>query len=175
MKNEHHRSVWILSLILLAGCVTGPRGFPPAGSANFDRVDDRLFRGAQPHTLGLENLQKLGIRTIINLRMTNDCWAAEADQAKALGLTYIAVPMHGWRRPQMQTVERILTLIDESPGPVVLHCQHGCDRTGVIVACYRIRHGWTAEAALREAKMFGMSPWEVRMKSFIKDFGRKGK
>ena len=52
-----------------------------------------------------------------------------------------------------------------------IHCLHGCDRTGTIIACYRIQHdGWTSEQALREADQYGMSQWEVGMRNYIKDF-----
>ncbi|QYM78746.1 hypothetical protein K0B96_15800 [Horticoccus luteus] len=52
-----------------------------------------------------------------------------------------------------------------------IHCQHGADRTGTIIACYRIRHdGWTADAALAEAKRYGMSEWEFGMKDFVRHF-----
>lgn len=163
-------AVLLLSLLLLAGCATGPRGFPPVGIGNFERVDEHLFRGAQPNSLGLEGLRKAGIRTVINLRMPDDTWAAEADQVRAMGMTYVQIPMHGWHRPDLKTVQSILDRIEQTDGPVYVHCQHGCDRTGTIVACYRIRHGWSNAAALREAEMFGMSRMELGMKSFVRDF-----
>jgi tyrosine-protein phosphatase SIW14 len=65
----------------------------------------------------------------------------------------------------------VLALIETAPAPVFIHCKHGCDRTGTIIACHRLRHDrWTATAALREAKAYGMSAWVFGMKRFIKDF-----
>ena len=67
----------------------------------------------------------------------------------------------------------VLALIDASPGPVFIHCQHGCDRTGTIVACYRMKHDqWTFEKAIAEANHYGLSMFERGMKRFIQDFGK---
>jgi protein tyrosine/serine phosphatase len=61
--------------------------------------------------------------------------------------------------------------MDSLPKPVFIHCQHGCDRTGTIIACYRIKHEqWTRENAWQEAVRYGISRFERGMKSFVKDF-----
>ena len=167
---------WSASLLVLlfivTGCATGSRGFPPVeGIANFDEVNQHLYRGAQPNRLGLQHLHKLGIRTIINLRATNDAWMAERDEAGVQGMAYFNVPMGAFLRPRMETVSTVLSIIEKSPSPVFVHCQHGCDRTGTIIACYRIKHeGWKSSKALNEARIFGMSRWEFWMKSFVNDF-----
>jgi protein tyrosine/serine phosphatase len=164
---------WFFALFfLVTGCATGWRGFPPVeGVANFDEVNHHLYRGAQPNKLGLEHLHKLGVRTIINLRSTNDAWIAERDEAGAQGMSYFQVPMSGFRRPKMETVSMVLSIIEKSPSPVFVHCQYGCDRTGTIIACYRIKHeGWKSGKALNEARIFGMFWWQLRMKNFIRDF-----
>ena len=170
----------LLSLALLfciAGCATGPRGFPPTeGIANLDRVNDGLYRGAQPNDLGLKSLSRLGIKTIVNLRMTNDVWVAEAAEASTNGITYTHVPMRGFGRPTDEQVTKVLSIIETSSSPVFIHCQHGCDRTGTIIACYRIKHdGWTSQQALSEASLYGMSNWEIGMKNYVREFEKTHK
>lgn len=164
-------------LLVCTGCVTGSRGFPPVeGIANFDQVNPHLYRGAQPNRLGLQHLRKLGVRTIINLRGTNDAWMAEADEAATQGMTCVNIPMGGFRRPRIGTVSTVLSIIEKSSAPVFVHCQYGCDRTGTIIACHRIQQdGWRSGKALNEARTYGMFWWQVRMKSFIKDFERQHK
>jgi uncharacterized protein (TIGR01244 family) len=173
------RKSWRLSsllvvLLLVPGCATGPRGYPAReGIANFDRVNDALYRGAQPNNLGVKALARLGIKTIVNLRMAKDVWPAEEAEARAAGLLYTNVPMSGCGRPTEEQVAKVLAILRTAPAPVFVHCRLGCDRTGTVIACYRIEHDkWTSEQALREARQYGMSGWSTGMKSYIKQFAK---
>ena len=81
--------------------------------------------------------------------------------------------MHGTGRPDEDEVESVLSLLEKLPGPVFVHCQHGCDRTGTIIACYRVKHDkWTNEAALQEAEKYGISSFERAMKRFVMAYGK---
>jgi protein tyrosine/serine phosphatase len=150
------------------------RGVPATeGIVNFAKVNDVLYRGAQPDDIGLASLQRLGVKTIINLRMPGDCWSEESAKALSHGILYTNVPFKGMGRPTDDQVKMVLALIDSSPGPVFIHCQHGCDRTGTIVACYRMKHDqWALEKALTEANHYGLSFFERGMKKFIADFAK---
>jgi len=158
-------------------CAGGERGMPAQdGVGNFGKVNGLLFRGAQPDETGLKSLKQLGVKTIINLRMANDAWPLEEAEARANGMAYFNVPLNGVGRPGDAQVSKVLSIIDSSLDPVFVHCQHGCDRTGTIIACYRIAHDkWSAKEALREAKQFGMSRLERRMKSYVVDFAKAKK
>lgn len=163
-----------LMLAIFAGVYSAhPRGLPAQeGIGNFGRVSAVLYRGAQPDAIGLQSLDQLGIKSVINLRMADDVWAGEESEARAHGILYTNVPMHGMGRPAEQQVRLILELIDTLPGPVFIHCQHGCDRTGTVVACYRILHDkWSNAAALQEARRYGMSPLERGMRRCVLAFG----
>ena len=168
---------WALAGVLAfaagALCQAGDRGLPPAhGITNFGRVNDRLYRGSQPDAAGLAGLRALGVKTIICLRLANDQWGPEKEQAASNGMTFINIPLKGLGRPNGEDVTRALAVIEKSPGPVFVHCEHGCDRTGTIIACYRIRHDhWQAAAAQKEADRFGMSSLERGMRSYITEFG----
>ena len=175
----HPRTHWLdlcLALLLAAGNMAGARdrGVPPSeGIVNFGKVNDSLYRGAQPDALGIRNLKKLGIKTILNLRLTNDVWQAEEAEASANGITYTNVPMKGFGRPTPEQVAKALAIIETLPSPVFVHCQHGCDRTGTIIACYRIRHDqWSNKSALQEARKYGISAFSRGMRKYILDFGK---
>lgn len=158
--------------------VAGRRGLPAQeGIYNFGKVSEGLYRGAQPDEAGIQNLKRLGIKTIVNLRMPDDVLSGEETQAHANGITYTNVPLRGLGRPTDEQVKNVLALIETLPAPVFVHCQHGCDRTGTIVACYRIQHDkWLSETALDEAGHYGMSPFERGMRKFVKEFaGRRVK
>ncbi len=142
---------------------------------NFHRVNDGLYRGAQPPKGALRRLAGFGIKTVINLRDDDERAAAEGREAEAAGLRYVNVPLSDFGRPDDAQVERVLALIEDPRNqPVFVHCKKGADRTGTVVAVYRIRHdGWTADEALREAKSRGLSWMQFKMKDYISDAYRR--
>ncbi|HTL15728.1 MAG TPA: dual specificity protein phosphatase family protein [Patescibacteria group bacterium] len=165
-------------LVLVFSCMPSfARGLPiHEGILNYGKVSEHLYRGAQPDADGLKSLKRLGVKMIVNLRMIDDGWQEEAAQAQANGLLYTNFPMSGFRRPSEEQVHQILALFESFPGAIFIHCQHGCDRTGTIVACYRIQHDhWSSDLALREAKKYGISRVEYFMKRFVVNFGRPAK
>ncbi len=161
----------ILSLVLLGLAIAGDRGLPASeGILNFGKVNDHLYRGAEPHASGVKNLKRLGVLTIIDLRMPGEISPEEETEARADGITYTNIPFTGLGRPTDEQVNHVLAVIESSPGPVFVHCEHGCDRTGAVIACYRIRHDqWTREAALKEAELYGISKFEIGMRACIAD------
>ncbi|HKQ38823.1 MAG TPA: dual specificity protein phosphatase family protein [Verrucomicrobiae bacterium] len=117
------------------------------GMSNFYKVSDRLYRSAQPTREGIAKLKDLGIRTIVNLR------SFHSDRRKigSAALAYEHLYMKAWH-PEKEDIVRFLRLVsDETTGPILVHCQHGADRTGVMCAIYRVAvQGWTKEEALKE-------------------------
>lgn len=141
---------------------------------NFHRVNDRLYRGAQPRAGGLEKLAALGINTIINLRADDQRATDEKNAAEAAGLRYFNFPLSRSGRPSRTDIQRILaTIEDPQNGTVFVHCAQGEDRTGVVIAAYRIRRdGWTSAQAKAEANRYGMKIWQRGKKDFIHDYYR---
>jgi protein tyrosine/serine phosphatase len=83
--------------------------------------------------------------------------------------------MSGLGRPTDEQVERALAIIDARENwPVFVHCQRGADRTGVVIAAYRISHEqWTDEQAIAEAKRFGLAVVQFRKKDYISDYSKR--
>jgi protein tyrosine/serine phosphatase len=161
----------LLALALAAPLATpaaGQEGAAPAGAAvpaapgrnprwavpislegvpNLHRISPGVYRSEQPTALGMKNLEKLGIRTVINLRFFNN------DRKEVAGtlLRTERVKILTWDIDDQQVVEVMRMLRDPQNGPFLIHCQHGADRTGLMSAMFRIlEQGWSVDDALAE-------------------------
>lgn len=139
----------------------------------FQQVSGKLYRSGQPRDGGLSRLRELGINTIINLRGASKQTRAEEAEARAQGFNYYNVALPNWGRPQESRVAHIMKLIDAPEnGRVLVHCKEGVDRTGTIVAIYRMTHeGWTSNKALAEANANGMRRTQFWMRDYVEDYG----
>jgi len=143
-----------------------------SGVPNFHQVNQHVYRGGQPTDAGFNSLAKLGVKVVIDLREADEHRNAEAAAVQALGMRYINVPMRGTVAPKDEEVSKALALLNASDdAPVFVHCRRGSDRTGTVIACYRISHDrWDNQKAFKEARSFGMYITELGMKHFILNF-----
>ena len=144
---------------------------------NFQKVDDHVYRGAQPTTNGFKDLAERGIKTVVDLRDIGE--HSQADEQKAvtdLGMRYVSIPMQGMSTPKDKQIAAVLALFnDVTSGPVFVHCKRGADRTGTVIAVYRILHdGWDGKRALSEAKSYGMSVFQRAMQHYVMDYRPAG-
>ena len=140
---------------------------------NFLKVDDHVYRGAQPTDSGFKDLAQLGIKTVVDLRDIGEhSQAGEQKVVTDLGMRYVSIPMHGMSTPKDDQVAAVEALFnDTASGPVFVHCKRGADRTGMVVAVYRISHDqWENKKALSEAKSYGMSVFERAIQHYVMDF-----
>jgi hypothetical protein len=115
-----------------------------------------LVRGGQPTDRGFQTLRDdYGVRTVVNL---NDLTAkSEGKVVESLGMRYVALPSNAFRPDADKVIEFLQAIreLQSTPdrGAVYVHCQHGMDRTGYAVACYRILvDGWDADRAMAELR-----------------------
>jgi protein tyrosine/serine phosphatase len=117
------------------------------GVPNLHRITASLYRSEQPTALGMKNLEKLGIRTVINLRFFN----SDEDEVKGTSLRTERTRILTWSIGDKHVVEVMKMLEKAENGPFLIHCQHGADRTGLMTAMYRIlEQGWSPDEALKE-------------------------
>jgi Tyrosine phosphatase family len=160
--------VWFAVVLFVVGCATvppapGPRpddwasAIAAPGLPNLYRVDANLYRAAQPSPAGFELLATRPslyagdrpIQTVVSLRAFHD----DVSPAPApAGLQLEQIRFMTWH-PENEDVIRFLR-IATTPAlqPVLVHCQHGSDRTGTMVAIYRIAYepGWSKAKAVDE-------------------------
>jgi protein tyrosine phosphatase (PTP) superfamily phosphohydrolase (DUF442 family) len=138
------------------------------GLPNLYKVSDNLYRGAQPTAEGVERLQTLGVKTIINLRY--------GDTDKGLSIppemTYELIPMTAWHVNDDDVVRFLQVVGDRSHLPAFVHCLRGADRTGMMVAIYRVAvQGWDKEQAIAEMTKGGFrfnSGWQ-NLVQYVRD------
>lgn len=128
------------------------------GVPNLFRVTPSLYRSAQPSSDGMKNLKALGVKTIVNLRSFH----SDRDKIGTNELGYEHIYMKAWHPEREEVIKFLKIANDPSRGPILLHCQHGADRTGTMVAIYRIAmQGWSKEEAIREMREGGYGFHEV--------------
>ena len=121
------------------------------GAPNLHRVAQTFYRAAQPVMAGVPELEKtIGIKTVVSLRAFN----SDEKLLAGSGIRLVSIPIYTWRIKRVDVVRALAEIeVARRSGPVLLHCQHGADRTGLISALYRmLNDGWTREAALDEMR-----------------------
>jgi tyrosine-protein phosphatase SIW14 len=126
-------------------------GVPNAGS-----VTGTLFRGAQPTSDAFSSLQKLGVNIVVDLRGEGGEVGTEKNSVESHGMRFVSLPWNGASVPSREELLTFFTLLRDNPDQkVFIHCEYGADRTGVMIALYRIAvDHWTPQQAISEMKDF---------------------
>jgi uncharacterized protein (TIGR01244 family) len=142
---------------------------------HFFKVNDHVYRGAQPAEDGWSTLARMGVTVVIDLRREGEdgehSTSAERKAVEAAGMRYVHIPMTG-SAPTDEEISKALAVL-ESQQTVFVHCQGGKDRTGTVIACYRIVHdGWTNRQAVEEAVSLGLHRIKLGMRRYIENYRR---
>jgi len=151
----------------------------PVPIDNFHSVVPGLYRGARPSAEGMNYLKQIGIRNVIDLQggdiddpilgaifakmepgETPEWISYERATMKSLGIGFIDLPLSSWQdvtKKEKVSIKKALVMMnDEKNWPLFVHCEHGKDRTGLVVALYRVLYQhWTPEAAHDEMEALG--------------------
>jgi tyrosine-protein phosphatase SIW14 len=137
--------VWLIAGPQASGAQTEKeRGLP-----NFGRVTDNLYRGAQPTPEGFNALHAMGVGIVVDFREKPAEAATEKRQVESLGMKSVDIPWSANHEPSSDQIVEFLDLVRANPNTkIYVHCRRGADRTGVMVAAYRIavEHTSVAEA-----------------------------
>ena len=159
------RMALMVPLLFAAAVARASSGDPPARPddwatavdgtcvGNLYRVEDGFFRGAQPTAAGFQDLEKnLGVRCVLDLAGgPGDILLVPEGSIKLFH-----VPMSAWGLHDDLVVQALRIMVDPANRPLMVHCRHGADRTGALVALYRIVvQGWSKEKAVLEMNQGG--------------------
>ena len=124
------------------------------GVSNFGEVNSHLYRGGQPKGAGYTNLKKMGIDVVVDLRLSGK--DTEEKNVTAAGMKYVAIPWHCMFPKDKHTAKFLEVLEANKEKRIFVHCRYGDDRTGMMIAAYRMAvEGWTPEEARKEMEKFG--------------------
>ena len=150
---------WTFLVVALGLAWAGPAH---PGNREPAEVAPGVYRSAQPDDAALRSAKRQGVRTVVVLR--SEIPEGERDLAAELGLELVHVPMDGLQTPSIEEVDRALEVVlDPSKRPVLVHCAHGEERTGAVIAAYRVvAQGWDPAAAEKEAVDLGFGFDDLR-------------
>lgn len=140
------------------------------------QVTPNLFRGPK---INLHGLIGINITSILNLEsgsqvIGDDSPLEEAMDAEKFNITFYSHPLGGFFPPSLKELRLAVraisrTMVRSRPEDrMYVHCRHGKDRTGMVIAAYRILcEGWSPERAAKEAISEGMHwvylPWLIQL------------
>lgn len=131
------RRLSILACLLIASCA--------APLHNLHCVDAHVWRSSQPDGVGFQELKSAGIGEVLSLRHWHGDEGLCCD-----GIGLHRIPMDA-ERIRDRDIVAALKVLTRAKKPVLVHCWHGSDRTGVVVAMYRmVVQGWPREKAIAE-------------------------
>lgn len=151
----------VAAALLFAGCRNSTSHYDPqpeawATTAECDgigklpvfKVDETLYRGAQPSAKQFAAIRAMGVKTVVDLRESN---TEERAIVGGLGMKYVSIPMTASNANEGHIIEFLKVMSDPANHPVYLHCRLGADRSGMMHAVYRVVVlGWEKDEALRE-------------------------
>lgn len=141
------------------------------GIPNWGRVTDTLYRGGQPLAAGFKSLQQLGVGIVVDFRDEPEEIASEKREVEGLGVRYVSIPWKGSGNPSNPQVVEFLDLVRANPrAKIFVHCKRGADRTGVMIAAYRIavEHKTVADAVAEMHQYHYDHFWLPQLERYVK-------
>ncbi|HOF17764.1 MAG TPA: tyrosine-protein phosphatase [Phycisphaerae bacterium] len=154
--SSRSRFAWLLGSVVLALAVAagGYYLYLRFFAGNFHTVvPGQVYRSAQPSDSQLRRwTQRYGLRTVINLRgeSSRDFWPAEVALAEQLGLRHVNLKLSAMRLPPRPLLLALADALETAERPMLIHCAHGADRTGLASVMAAMAVGGQPYDAARE-------------------------
>ena len=159
--NKHWRARWFVYNELL------DHGFVRRIYNNFFKIDENVFRSAQPNEKTLSKFKKLGGKTVLSLRgcTTAPYWYQEEIQCKNLGLSLHNIPLTASKPPSVEDLKTLIDFLGNAPKPLLIHCKSGADRTGLAAFVY---------LTVFQSCRFAVAKRQLSVKYFHNSYGKAG-
>ncbi len=121
------------------------------------KINDELTIAGQVTPEQLQQIATEGFKSVINLRSREEQGFLnnEQQQAEALGLRYINIPVR-FEAINTEVATKVLKQIDEFPKPALIHCDSAIRAAGLVLMHIAIRQGKTLTQALKQAEQLGL-------------------
>ncbi len=134
---------------------------------NLWKLNDSIYRSGQPESSNIPYLEQIGMKGVLNLRSHH----SDKEILSGSGITDYTVEMKADAFTDKEII-KALQVIASSQKPLLIHCKQGSDRTGVVIAMYRIIfQGWSKEQALNELQNggYGFHDQYTNIPSYLKN------
>jgi len=127
---------------------------------NFHTVSPKqVYRSAQMNKVELTRyIEEYGIKSILNLRGENPAtswYQAEIETAAKLNILHYDRSLASAQELSVEQMDELVSLLRLTPKPMLIHCQGGADRSGLVSALYRLAiEGNEPTAADRELSIW---------------------
>ncbi len=125
---------------------------------NWLRVTNKVFRGPEPRAEDYSTLEMLGVDTILDLEgaLWEKLGGEFDDEVNDGRFTVRCVRLSAFFPPTKEQLAKCLTVFNRIGSVVYVHCKEGRDRTGFVIAYYRVKmYGWSVDEAIAEMKLKG--------------------
>lgn len=170
------KTIMLTAFVAAITVAQDPQVTRPAvtGVNNFARLDSTIACGGATSLDGIEELKKLGYKSIINLREASETGAnveASAAAARGAGIKYVHIPMNR-STPDPAVADQFLkAIVDPAAQPVFVHCGSGNRAAAMWMIKRMVVDKWDAEKAGTEAAALGLT--NAQLKQFAIDYARK--
>ncbi len=110
------------------------------------KSEQKIYRGPRPFEEDILRLKDMGVKSIVNLQKEDTSWK---EFIETLKMKFFHIPVEDHTSPTLEQIEEFIKIAtDEENLPLYVHCYAGLERTGTMIACYRIYNGWHCEDAI---------------------------